>query len=562
MEEKIIQKPCAVQKIETSQGFSVSYKEHFLYSKYNPSKNIITAVENLQLLPGTIILCYSPLLGYGLKELLQKLPDNCLLILCEAEKELYDFTENEKCLDFTDSRVIKCQPEELNNFPLKLYDLAVSGSYKRVIRLDLSAGLQFQKEYYDSLYTACSNSVMTFWKNRITLTKFGRRYSKNLFDNLHYLADSKPITDYFNSVEKPIIVFGAGESTQTLLSSLRAQSAKQSIISNYFVICADTALQPLLKNGIKPDGVFVEEAQSVISKAFIGIPKDIRIFAGLSSIPTLVHKFGSRNISYFFTEYAKGNFFDSLKQVSFMPPANQPFGSVGLTAVFYALKFRKNENIPVYITGLDFSYSTGLTHTKGALSHILRLIHSNRLQAAQNYAAAYGTGTEKIIDKNGQTLITSPVLKNYAAMFKNIFAGKENLFDAGKSGIYLGLPHADIDCFVANAPRNDGRECTTLIDETSMAESKRHCEAAGRGNPYTNEIKTFLQNEKNALEKLRDLLTGKTDLKNKELLEEIKKIAEPREYLYLHFADGWKFSTNQSFLNRIRTEIDFFLKFI
>ena len=134
MEEKIIQKPCAVQKIETSQGFSVSYKEHFLYSKYNPSKNIITAVENLQLLPGTIILCYSPLLGYGLKELLQKLPDNCLLILCEAEKELYDFTENEKCLDFTDSRVIKCQPEELNNFPLKLYDLAVSGSYKRVIR--------------------------------------------------------------------------------------------------------------------------------------------------------------------------------------------------------------------------------------------------------------------------------------------------------------------------------------------------------------------------------------------------------------------------------------------
>ena len=83
------QKPCAVQKIETSQGFSVSYNGQFLYSKYNPSKNVIAAIENLQLLPGTIILCCSPLLGYGLFELCSRLPENCLIILCEADKELY-----------------------------------------------------------------------------------------------------------------------------------------------------------------------------------------------------------------------------------------------------------------------------------------------------------------------------------------------------------------------------------------------------------------------------------------------------------------------------------------
>ena len=560
MAESINQKPCGLLKIETPQGFSVSYKEHLLYSKYNPSKIIITAVENLNLLSGTIILCISPVFGYGLSELANKLPENCKLIICEAEQALYDFYKTE---GFKTDSQIECAPAELTDLPIKLYELAKSGKYKRVIRLDMSAGVQFNKDFYDKLYAACSDSVMTFWKNRITLTRFGRRYSKNLFTNLHYLVASKPISDFFATVEKPLIVFGAGESTQTFIDNeLTGRCTPRNDEFPFYILCADTALQPLLKNGIKPDGVFVEEAQSVIVKAFTGTPEDIHIFAGLSSIPNLVHRAGAKNLSYFFTEYADGSFFDSLKARNFMPPANKPFGSVGLTAVYYALRFRKNENIPVYFTGLDFSYSTGLTHTRGALAHILRLIHTNRLLPPQNYAAAYGPGTEKLSGKNRQQVITTPTLKSYAAMFRNFFAGEKNLFDVGESGIDLGLPRAGLDCFVANAPRNDGKSCE--------AEGTRHCkpgttplcEAAGRSNPLAKDIEAYLANERKSLEYLRDLLTGKTELKEDELMSEITKIAEPREYLYLHFPDGYKFSINQSFLNRIRTEIEFFLKYL
>ena len=535
MEKPINQKPCAVQKIETSQGFSVSYNGHFLYSKYNPAKNIITAVQNLQLLPGTIILCFSPLLGYGLKELLQKLPENCLIVLCEADKELYDFSVSEGIFSQGDSRLVSCSPDKLSELPLILYDLTSSGAYKRVIRFDMSAGTLFQQDFYSRLYTACSDSIMTFWKNRITLTKFGRRYSKNLFENLHYLSDSKPITDYFNSIEKPVIVFGAGQSTQTFLNKYK------DVISNYFILCADTALQPLLKNGLKPDGVFIEEAQSVIAKAFIGIPEDIQIFAGLSSIPNLVHKHGAANLSYFFTEYANAGFLDNLKSKSFMPPANKPFGSVGLTAVYYALKFRKNETIPVYVTGLDFSYSTGLTHTKGALAHLLRLITGNRLTGIANYGAAFGLGAEKISDKSGNTFITTPTLKNYAMLFNNEFADVKNLFDAGESGIPLKISQ-DIPQIFENKEQ--------IISNNRYTETQ------------TNEINQYLETEKQTLEYLRDLLTGKTDFTGEELTKQIIDVAANREYLYLHFPDGWKFSASQSFLNRIRTEIDFFLKFL
>ena len=455
----------------------------------------------------------------------------------------------------TDSRILICTPDSLKDLPLTIYKLTSSQFYKRVIRLDMSAGIQFQKNFYDLLFSACTDSLMTFWKNRITLTRFGRRYSRNLFENLHYLAETKAITDFFKSVDRPIIVFGAGESTQTFIDNglLRRCAPRNDGKLPYYILCADTALQPLLKNGIKPDGVFVEEAQSVIAKAFTGSPSGIRIFAGLSSIPNIVHKVGASNLSYFFTEYAQGSFFDFLKSQDFMPPVNKPFGSVGLTAVFYALKFRRDESIPVYVTGLDFSYSSGLTHTKGALANIIRLISASRIQPPQNYAAAFGLGTEKISGKNGRPFITTPTLKSYASMFRSFFAGQPNLFDAGESGIDLGLPHITIDCFVANAPRNDNNS------QNPRNDAKK---AKDRSNPYTKEIETFLKNEAKALEYLRKLLTGKTELKDDKLLEEVRKIAEVREYLYLHFPDGYKFNTRQSFLNRIRTEIDYFLKFL
>ena len=44
------------------------------------------------------------------------------------------------------------------------------------------------------------------------------------------------------------------------------------------------------------------------------------------------------------------------------------------------------------------------------------------------------------------------------------------------------------------------------------------------------------------------------------LNELIFEILKERDYLYLHFPDGYRLSTDISFLKRIRAEIDFFLK--
>ena len=105
MEEEINEtKPCLVQ---TAQGFSISYRQKFLYSKYDPKKSILQIIENLKLLPQTIILCVSPVLNYGLNELSQKLPDDCLMLGCELEDELYDFVKENQSIPEVDFSNIK-----------------------------------------------------------------------------------------------------------------------------------------------------------------------------------------------------------------------------------------------------------------------------------------------------------------------------------------------------------------------------------------------------------------------------------------------------------------------
>ena len=64
-------KPCLV---ETRQGLSVLYENRFLYSKYNPAASIERLVETLELKNDTLVLCFSPILGYGIKKLAEKLP--------------------------------------------------------------------------------------------------------------------------------------------------------------------------------------------------------------------------------------------------------------------------------------------------------------------------------------------------------------------------------------------------------------------------------------------------------------------------------------------------------
>lgn len=544
------EKPC---KVETPQGFSVIYRNRLLYSKYSPARQILATIASLRPLPGTAFLCCSPVLTYGLSELLSLMPEGCAVICCEYDDALRNFEENSeefRGLLESDGRLFFPDRSDLMRLPLILNargaalgegrkPLPPPGTFRRAVRIDFSAGVGPHQEFYEELERACMKSVRRFWTNRFTLVRFGRKYSENMFRNLSRIAETTPIGNFFGRTDRPIIVFGAGESAD-FPSSIADRD-------RYCILCADTALRPLASRGIIPDGVFIEEAQNVIAEAFIGTAEyGIRIFAGLTAVPSIMEAAKDpRRVSFFASRYTDSGFLDRLSKEPFFPPENIPLGSVGLTAVFYALKFRSGRDVPVFIYGLDFSYSAGRTHMRGTFHGAAALSASSRLVPPHNYSASFSETAVRMAGKNGKDVFTTPALLGYRDTFAAMFGKTPRLLDGGCTGLPLGIPSGQPALRPHSADTN--RKDTDFPDGDSFPDGT------------DKSLTAYFRGELDALTELKWLLTGGA-AETGNLAELIEEKAEPREYLYLHFPDGWRFSMDLPFLKRISIETDFFIK--
>ena len=264
------------------------------------------------------------------------------------------------------------------------------------------------------------------------------------------------------------------------------------------------------------------------------------MFADLCARPEATKILGGNTI-WFATKYADGIFFDNLKKENVIRNFIEPMGSVGLAATYIALKLRSSSSVPVFVAGLDFSYSIGTTHAKGTMALKQRFINSCRLVPIENYDAAFSMVAQTVISKNGKKICSTKILLQYAQQFKLMFKNEKNLFDCSSTGINLGIPQSSLFTIKENPSKE-------------KYESNKN-------------VSNFCEKEKRKLEELRSLLSDgeKSPFRNNlpeeiSLSEQIKKLAEEREYLFLHFPDGYAFKMEQSFLKRIRAETDFFIK--
>ncbi len=583
MAQNANEKPCLV---EAGRGFSVSYQNRFLYSKYAPDRAIKGAVESLTLLPGTLILALSPALWLGLAELLQKLPEDCFVLGIESDENLHEFAEEqlEKLKadsSNTDFSKVALLPFSENDYIVNILSgersvealsLPHISTFRRAVPIEMSAGTQFCKEKYFQIASLAQNTIASFWKNRITLTKLGRLYSRNLFKNIANIPYSQDFKELSHKINRPIFVFGAGESIEETIENIPHEELKKC-----FVIAVDAASPALKAHGITPDAVVAQEGQLAIEKAYIGgTAKKSLLIADITSRKQ-VTRHTAQKITYFATKYTDSLFFKNLTQKGFFPPTIPPLGSVGLTASYIALLLRENINVPVFVTGLDFSFSLGRTHTKNAPAHIARLSSANRLTPTENYAASFRTGAKKLIGKNGIEIFTDTALESYAKSFTDVFYGTPNLYDAGNQGIPLGLQEITSEKIKAylktiqaapqEAESPEEKDLPKQETHTQAADSPSENAPSQTDNSaqeeITSQVKNYLETEEKSLNRIKELLMFGKDVAScsMSLEQELNALISPREYLFLHFPDGYKCKTSDlSFLKRVRGQIDFFLK--
>lgn len=544
------EKPCLV---EAKQGFSVSYKNKLLYSKYNPQITVEKSLENLQITGGTLILVNSPVLGYGIEILIKKLPKNSVIIAIEKDKNLFEFSKTvDKSFFYKNTNLqnlfyfnIQSEKEVIELLTNKNFTKIIS-CCKRVVKINLCAiPIEYEKFYQDTEFLF-SNYISQFWKNRITLVKLGKLYTKNILLNLPKIANSKEII--YNSIQKPILVFGAGTSLDTTLNQFNLLNID---INNFFIICVDSAVKSLLKYGINPQIVIAVESQIANEKAFIGIKnKEYLLISDLTSRPNINKN--HKNVSYIFTNFTNSNFLDSINQLNLPIKNFLPLGSVGLYAIDLAIKLRK-ENSPIFFTGLDFSFTVENTHCKNAPARIFKQNTSNRINSLINVNSAFkvGSSTFKI---NENQIFTDKALTNYATQFKEIFSTVDNLFNLSDISLFN---EKNFNCNkIKNIFPKEIFAISKFYNLTSKINIENYTKQVDDKNLI--QIKKFIINEIDSLNDIKNKLTyGNTSTENL-----VKKINQ-HDYLFIHFPDGnIGANENISFLKRVRNEIDFFLKIL
>ena len=562
--------------IPIDSGFSVLYKGKYLYSKRSPQKNILQLISSIVIQNETLVLCVSPVLGYGLKELLEKLPTDSFVLALETDEDLLKLSKNKIDKNILENSKFLYTGTDSVNILLNRLDYFIKGKkIRRVIRIDFSGGAALNQSFYSQAFDFISQYISQIWINRLTLIQFGRNYARNFFKNYYSIlrsivkspdkSSALNITSCFGSlieksVNKPIIVIGAGPSLDSSVEFIKENRDR------LFVLAVDAAFSGLYPE-IRPDAVVLLESQYWIQKAFIGITDlDIPIIADLTSNPSLLVKLNG-NKALFFTDYsaqdsAAGSFFFVLKEKNILPLRLEAMGSVGLAALALAERLAF-DGLPIFHTGLDFSWGRGFSHSK--LSYQVKNLFSDisKIKSLYTGESLFPNKLSFEKGKDGSLVFTSPNLKNYGELYKKLFASKENFFDIGQSGLELNSKKIHFD--TAKKIIDDFYSCGVVIDlnyEASCSINKNNDKKNFICYDYADKekvIKDFLISEKEKLLRLKSIFTGKIVSSD----GEIKTLLLSMPYLYLHFPDYNSLSEtilDKHFLSRVRIEIEYFLK--
>lgn len=469
----------------------------------------------------SLIIVFSPLLGYGLKELWDKLPESSFVLAVESNEELFAFSKpflsdlpspvNFAFKNFTSSH-------EFVNF-LET-DLSLS-RFTAVQCLNLSGGTFFSEDFNANLAEIGQNLIFAYWKNRITLISLGKLFCKNFFRNLPLLSHAR--VPALRSVESPILVLGAGISCDEIFRSNILKNG------NFFIIAVDVTATALLTLGIPCHLVVLTETQCAIDKAFVGVSRSTPILCDLTSRSAIARQF--ENLSFTFLQFTQSEFLKRIGEEAFMPHPFSPLGSVGLDAMRMALLLRKNKDVPVIFSGMDFCYRLGKTHFCGASQSIVAQSTATRLTGMGGFSQR-----EDLFQTSARGFYSDKTMASYGALFCDYFADEKNVFDASlfENSQFPKISPDKVSDFASKKPVTQ----QPFTDEHFAIPSK---------------ITEFFARERKNLLELQKILSKNPD-------DEAISALSRHDYLYLHFPDGHKISREENFLRRVRGEISDFLK--
>ena len=553
--------PADLEPVElpARRGFSISYQGKTLLSRIDPVTQGERVAAEIPLKEETLYFCPSPLYGYGLVAFLGRLPKNSAVLCVEADGKLFEISQkalgelsgaNARGENLRPFALLKTtQPEKLCAFVRETWG---QRRFRRLEEIRLGGGWQLFPGLYESLAHTLRQEMAVEWGNAMTLIRLGRLYARNFIRNLAFLPGGENITA-LNFGRSPVLVLGAGPSLDSILNGLsRARASGQ---RSFKIVCVDTCLPALHERSIQPDLAVILESQHWNLRDFSGAQgRKIDAAIDLSALPASARVLGGKRF-FFATPWTELALFKRLQEAGLLPETFIPLGSVGLSAAALALRISSG---PVLTGGIDFSYTLDSYHARSTPGHLSLERTQSRTTSLINAAAAFKDGTFTALSKTGQTVRSDPSMRKYRNLFEQEFGGNPRILDIAGSGLPLGIKTITAS------------EAFAILNGSMDAANGSASGGASHNGGQTDKrekLAAFVLREMETLNTLRETLSGESPLEPARLEE----LLDSADYLWAHFPEcagtgGQKTggrrpaATDLSFLKRVRTEIEPFLK--
>ncbi len=357
----------------------------------------------------TLYLLQSPLLGQGADHFLHALPVNSASIFLEFEPALAVLKDHPAAIK---TGVAGRWVTDKGSFGQTAHEFIRRRGIRRVCSLTLSGAARLYRDSYGHCVEEAGKLVQTYWNNRGTEIRLGRRWMANIWKNV--AADITDLSSLKPNSSGVAFLIGAGPSLDASLSFIRKVR-----MAGIPLVAVDTALPSLAAAKIQVDIIIALDGQLANVADFMPWQWDRAfLIADVSTHHSIVNAFPKRHRHLICTRFSDLSIFDSnlvtgLTQFS-------PRGSVAPMAV--EILHRLFGITEIVGTGFDFWYRLPRTHASLTMHHRKVLATANRLDGNDGPASRIDRPWKQGVLEDETPTVVDEILARQADQFVNVIA--------------------------------------------------------------------------------------------------------------------------------------------
>lgn len=371
-----------------------------LHSSVDPEREAKRLVENTEFPQGSVVLIEGFGLGYLVEAVLEKIPENMPVFVCEPNRDLFYTSMQSRDLRhiLSDERLCLSVNNIADDVAGRFACVFNVAKHKEVVHIGLPGHQSVYKELFPEIRRSIKDVVSAKLIHWTTWIGIGQVVTHNILKNLYDYSVNPGINTLKDKfADKPAIIVAAGPSLDKNVHLLHEAKGKA------LIIAVGTAMKALIKHNIVPDFVVSIDPIPLSYEHLRDIETEAMFIVDLQSPPEVwklskgkVFSSGGHPILRWFGE--------DIEEKGFLPSG----GSVANNAMTAAFRMGAN---PIILIGQDLGYpAEGRTHATGTT-------YEKDVCDKNSAHMLYVKGND------GGEILTDRLLNQYRNFFKSWFLG-------------------------------------------------------------------------------------------------------------------------------------------